>query len=661
MKVRDSLRETVRRDAIPTTSTLTAPVLVRAVRPRETPVPQPAPRPAVARAEAPEPPRVGPAKPEPDTPPEAGWLAAVAAALAADPVAGPAVAHDAPEVVSPPELDVPTEETPTPDLTAEAVTDFDDEDEYRDESDDSAGHHVLGATRRVSRIEVERVAEPTQDCERPPASWEVDPCSFGGTDWGGWGDPAPFVTDTNLGDPLAATVSARASDRRAADLRDSSPPVGRPAAEARGARASEREWPTVSDILAARGVRPGQTGDKRPAAKGGRATARPVPTVSVEPGHWRLPLWLGWVPTTAAAVGVSVAGMAGAWTWSRDAYNAGVVARRLAAGGRVNKPLPKGVVPPGGRWWETTAPHLLAWSAYLDRTADDPARAEDARTLLARAAQASPLNATVRHAVARTLPGESPSPAQKLALGLGQSRDVLTLAWAGHQLLEAGRREAALGAYRDALAMAAAPDAERPDAPAFLEDTQPRRYALPTEERLAAVIRDMADAPAWSYKDWSAALPRGTAAAVVAARVLRDKASPDADAALDTAVAEAEAEPEAPAVDDATAVPADPAHALRLAAGAAALAMKQRWPEASDRYLRAIDRMPDDSARRAWWVNVSDLAQRLNEDAERRVALDAAKNADPKDEITQRAVDLQKAAGFVAQRSAGGTPTRTSR
>jgi hypothetical protein len=241
---------------------------------------------------------------------------------------------------------------------------------------------------------------------------------------------------------------------------------------------------------------------------------------------------------------------------------------------------------------------------------------------------------------------------------------VLTLAWAGHQLLEAGRKETALGAYRDALAMAATtPDEARPDAPAFLEDAQPRRYALPTEERLAAVIRDMAESPAWSYKEWSAALPRGTAAAVVAARVLRDKASPDADAALEAAVSEAEAEavPEAPAADGATAVPADPAGAVRLAAGAAALAMKQRWSEARDRYLRAIDRMPDDLARRAWWVNVADLAQRLNDDAERRVALDAAKNADPKDEITQRAVDLQKASGAVAQRTAGSAPARTSR
>src|SRR5262249_9212859 len=122
-------------------------------------------------------------------------------------------------------------------------------------------------------------------------------------------------------------------------------------------------------------------------------------------------------------------GAAGARRASRAADAGGVVARGLWAGEGVNTPLPKGVVPPGGRWWETTAPHLVAWSAYLDRAAHDPVEAEEARTLLARAAQASPLNATVRHAVAHTLPGESPSPAQKLALGLGQSRDVLTLAW----------------------------------------------------------------------------------------------------------------------------------------------------------------------------------------------------------------------------------------
>ena len=41
---------------------------------------------------------------------------------------------------------------------------------------------------------------------------------------------------------------------------------------------------------------------------------------------------------------------------------------------KVVKPLPKGVAPGTGRWWETTAPNLVAWAAYLDRSADAPAK-----------------------------------------------------------------------------------------------------------------------------------------------------------------------------------------------------------------------------------------------------------------------------------------------
>ncbi len=380
-----------------------------------------------------------------------------------------------------------------------------------------------------------------------------------------------------------------------------------------------------------------------------------------------MPLWLGWLPTTAVAVAAGVVGVGLAWAWASDSYNAGVAARRLAANERLEKPLPEGVVPGGGRWWETTAPHLVQWAAYLDKVADDPERAREAREILFRAQQVSPLNTTVRHAVARILPGESPSPESKLAYGLGQSRDVLTLTWAGRRLLEAGHKPAALLAYRAALDMAGQVDPARPEAPAFLETEQPRRYAVPTEERLAVVIRAMAAAPEWTYEEWAGAIPPRTAAPLATARVLRETGNPAATTALDVAVKEAESEPLPVIVslqptsdsDEPDATPyiaPAPADAVRLAAGAAALAMKQHWAAARDRYRRAIDRAGDDSVRRACWVNVSDLSLRLEEESGRRLALDAAKNADPKDEITRRAVELQKASGFMAQRTQSRGP-----
>ncbi|MCA1685626.1 MAG: hypothetical protein LC745_06495, partial [Planctomycetia bacterium] len=268
---------------------------------------------------------------------------------------------------------------------------------------------------------------------------------------------------------------------------------------------------------------------------------------------------------------------------------------------------------------------------------------EQARELLVRASRVSPLLATARYAFAHPAPGETTPP--PLARALGQSRDVVTLTWSGRQLLAAGKKGPALSAYRAALEMAAHVDHGRTTAPTYLDDSQVRRYALPSEDLLGPVIRDMAEQTAWSYKDWAVAIPRRTVAPLVAARVLRERLSPDADAALDAALDDADRPP----VGEGLAV------AVRTAAQAEALAMKNRWAEADDRYRLAIDRMPVDAVRRSWWFNVAEVAQRLNEDPKRQKALDAAKSTDPKDEITQRAIDLQKASGFIAQRPGPGT------
>jgi hypothetical protein len=195
--------------------------------------------------------------------------------------------------------------------------------------------------------------------------------------------------------------------------------------------------------------------------------------------------------------------------------------------------------------------------------------------------------------------------------------------------------------------MAARSELARPAAPAFLEDVEARRYALPSEDLIAGVVRDLAVRGAWTYRDWSAVVPRGTAAPLVTARILREQGSPDAGAALDAALAEA-------GPGDRT--EAGPQGAVRLAAHAEALALKGRWAEAEARYRQAIDLMPVDVVRRAWWLNVADIDLRLNEESKRLRALEAAKSTDLKDEVTQRAVELQRASG-----GAGRPSLRTAR
>jgi len=432
--------------------------------------------------------------------------------------------------------------------------------------------------------------------------------------------------------------------------------------------------PTVADILAARGARAGGRMTSRVVPEGGKSGAapgaaapkppRPVPTRGAEPRQWRVPLRVGWLPAAGAAAVLGAAGLAGSWAWAVDGRDAGVVAGRLLQDRPGAKPLPDGVAPAPPGWWRTTARHLALWSAYLDRTAppDDPSAADAARELLGRAEAASPLHPTVRYALARPAVGDprggDAGRGDDPAGTLGQPRDVLTLAHAGRRLLAAGKRAAALGAFREAIALAARPDPARQGPPTFLDGPRDRRYALPTEDLLAAVLGDLAGAEGWSFADWSGVLPRGTAAPAVAARVLADRQSPDAEAALAAALAEGDGDgaTETNDGDDhaTPAAPADEAEALRLAARAVALGMGRRWGEAEGCYRRAVARTGVDANRRSWWLNLADLAQRLDREPARQQALESAKSADPGDEITRRAVALQKESARAAGPVAGG-------
>ncbi|MFO0910192.1 MAG: hypothetical protein U0794_17925 [Isosphaeraceae bacterium] len=297
---------------------------------------------------------------------------------------------------------------------------------------------------------------------------------------------------------------------------------------------SVRDWPSVSDILAAQGGR--RRSEDRDATQTaprprknlppGAPTVRvgsEMPTIAVAPAQWSLPLWLAWLPAATLAAGVGTLGCVGSVIWARDGYSAGVVAARLepAKGKDKTKPLPEGVIPGRPNWWATTGTHLVEWAVYLDRNAADPAQAAEARTLLDRAVEATPLQPSARFALAHAIPNEKDTP--PLVRSLGQTRDVAALTWTGRRLLSEGRKAAALRAYAAALEMAAHADPSRMGTPPVLDDAQTKRYSLPGEELIATVIRDLTDAEGLRYSEWSSIVPERTCARVATARVLRDQ------------------------------------------------------------------------------------------------------------------------------------------
>ena len=457
-----------------------------------------------------------------------------------------------------------------------------------------------------------------------------------------WADPSRFVTHTYLGEPVGsinnhAPIVHETSTHREDKPFSPFPSDGRENV-ATSPFAPSREWPRVNDLLAAQGVRSRPITTDRPSRK---IAASPVPTDLKEPETWSLPLWFGWTPVAAMVLLMSAAGLFAGWTWANDDYQAGIIFARLAIESGKPEPLPDGVAPASGSWWRTNAANLVAWAAFndLERPAGSN-QSDESRALLERATQASPLDPTVRHALSlQTREGEKAVP---LARVLGQSRDVLTLAAAGRRLLVEGKQAEALELYHNALAMAAQPALAHASAPLYLDDPETARYGLPGEDRIRPIVREMAESKAWTYQDWSKAIPDEPLARVATARVLRERGDPSAQLALDVAFTEPETIESLSAAEIAN----------RLAASAEALALRGNWTDARERYRQAIALTPIDVVRRAWWLNVAAFSLRLNEETERQKGLEAAKNPDPNDDVTQRVVEIQKKMGYVAPRTA---------
>jgi len=385
------------------------------------------------------------------------------------------------------------------------------------------------------------------------------------------------------------------------------------------------EWPSARVIFQ-------QARPPAAPAKAARisATKRPVLTAAREPAHWNVPalgsLWVPCFGLTLLAGAVSV-GMAA--TWAGDDQAAGAIADRVI--GRETPITPDEArsildgTPAGVAWWQTTAGHLLLKAAVADR-ADAEGRGQVA-PLLAAARASAPAHSGVRLALSRTAIGKAGPAESTRDLGLG--RDVVALAWTGRRLLEAGKPGPALRAYRGAIAMAAAAGASTPK---FLAEAAPARFALPGEDLIAPVVRDMAGRPGWSFEAWSPALEGSPVAALAAARVLKDASSPDAERAIDALLA-------LPGADG-----------LHAASRAEALALRERWEEAAAEYRKALAAAADGPARRSWSYNLAEVYGRLDDIPRRRTAWGDAQGRGPDDEITRRV------AAARAQASTGDDP-----
>ena len=120
-----------------------------------------------------------------------------------------------------------------------------------------------------------------------------------------------------------------------------------------------------------------------------------------------------------------------------------------------------------------------------------------------------------------------------------------------------------------------------------------------------------------------------------------------------------EARPMLEAIVNAQAEPAAGASrssaALRLAITAEAQAMLAHWDEAEKLYRQAIDEIEDDTIKRSWWFNLAHVAVQLNDDTQRKAALQAALETFYTDDISRRALELQRVTESGGRLRSNGT------
>jgi len=407
------------------------------------------------------------------------------------------------------------------------------------------------------------------------------------------------------------------------------------------------DLPSAKDILAAVAQHASPL-EKRPGFSGRHQA---TPTVSLEPSQWSAPFWLFWPPTVLLTLFLGITVFVLSWRWAGDAHCASVVARELlippANLGRV-KPLPELVVPPEPSWWHTTPLHLSQWGVYLGRPGLEGNRTEEGRQLIDAAIQIAPLYPLAR--LSRAQVSTRPSNPASLVHHLGLSRDAASLAWSARALRLSGRKEAAVRVYRQALRLACRCDQSSSASlalsagPAFDDDSRVRRYYLPGEATAREIMRELLADVGWSLQGWTEAVPRHSVATLAAARLLREQERPEAQKLLEEILASGTED-----FQNGSEL------AIHMATRAEAFALLAQWREAQRQYQQAIDQIDDVTTRRCWWFNLASIALQLDDEAQRKAALQAALEVSASDDISRRALELQRTSQSLGRLRPGVT------
>ena len=446
-----------------------------------------------------------------------------------------------------------------------------------------------------------------------------------------------------------STRSGRSSPASSAEPLPFDPsPEELPEGEARGAE-SERapessrtatarsEWPSARTIFAAQAARPAVE-EPGPARASRRRTVGPTPSEVLAPASWSIPSWLGCLTALAMATVVGSAGIALAFEWTLDGQAANLALKLALRDEKSSAPSVDPALVPRGGWWTSTAPHRSAWAVALSRASEAEDHSEEIRAMVEAARYASPLSSATRFAIEPVAPPSDESAVE--FRHLGRPRDLVSLTWTGRRLRRDGKPEAALRAYRTALSMAGRAGREVLPDPGFDDENQVRRYRLPREALMGSVLLDMIRAGEWTHEQWVEGLPETVAAPLFASKaLLKAKNRAEADRMADLAIDRAESE-----------WPAGTDPAEQRAAAAEALAGRGRWADSAAQYRLAIQASDDDPTRRRWWLNLAEVARRMNDDSVRAQAIESAKAPDSLDEITRRALRQQQGGPGLAAR-----------
>jgi hypothetical protein len=398
---------------------------------------------------------------------------------------------------------------------------------------------------------------------------------------------------------------------------------------------TEMEWPLVKDILRPHGARPLNCSlrDRYENNKKKKPRTNSTPTLAEAPPYWTPSVWLAGPGVAAVIMSSGLLGCSLSWCWARDAYIASIVTDRLITGGRgiQHNRLMESVVPPRGNWIVSTAGHLAQWSIYLSVFAreNDHSTAETA-DILQQALTVSPINATARFALAQL---ESAQDAKSVPVGsLGLSRDGISLVFTARRLLAFGQKQAALKLYAYALSVTIRGEEYYCAVPGFSKDPSAPRFLLPQEEQVRNIIVDLVSQDAWTFHEWSSALPENPIVLITTARLLRELGRNEAQTVL------------AHLINSKLIVnSSENASAIILAARAEAFALQSHWREADRLYRLAIDLIDDPIIARSWWFNLADISYRSNNELERQAALKASLAVAVSDEITIRANEIRRA------------------